>query len=200
MVENQPGQPVQESKVSFIVMVLRKPIVKIGLALTGLILLGGAAFGIHQTQVPPPQPIQFPHNKHVSLGIECLFCHPGAIRGRTAGIPSVAMCNSCHQQILKTNSDPVNSPELDKLANYVKDNQPIAWVPVAILPDFVFFSHSEHITAGLNCENCHGEVSKMTTAVPQKMNMGWCLDCHRTRYKNDPATQTKLTDCITCHK
>jgi hypothetical protein len=30
--------------------------------------------------------------------------------------------------------------------------------------------------------------------------MGWCLNCHRARYKNDPVTETKLTDCLTCHK
>jgi hypothetical protein len=29
--------------------------------------------------------------------------------------------------------------------------------------------------------------------------MGWCLNCHRTRFANDPARLTKLTDCGTCH-
>jgi hypothetical protein len=89
---------------------------------------------------------------------------------------------------------------LSILASYTKNNQLITWVPVAILPDFVSFSHSSHIAAGINCENCHGEVSQMITAVPQAMNMGWCLNCHRARYKNDPVTETKLTDCLTCHK
>jgi Cytochrome c7 and related cytochrome c len=73
-------------------------------------------------------------------------------------------------------------------------------VPVAILPDYVYYAHRPHIAAGLNCENCHGEISQMTVAVPQKMNMGWCLDCHRTRYQNDPVMLTRLTDCVTCHK
>ncbi len=181
-------------RVGLISMLLKKPLVQIGLGIVAAIFLGGAIFGIRQTQLPPPQPIQFPHDKHVSLGIQCLFCHPGALRGESAGLPTASMCNSCHQQIAKT------SPETDKLAAYVKNNEPILWVPVAIEPDFVFFSHRPHIAAGLNCENCHGEISQMTVAMPQKMSMGWCLDCHRTRFKDDPVMLTKLTDCVICHK
>jgi cytochrome c553 len=30
--------------------------------------------------------------------------------------------------------------------------------------------------------------------------MGWCLNCHRTRFKDNPVMLTKLTDCVTCHK
>jgi hypothetical protein len=32
------------------------------------------------------------------------------------------------------------------------------------------------------------------------MNMGWCLNCHRTRFRDDAAMLTKLTDCVTCHR
>jgi hypothetical protein len=177
-----------------IVKLLKKPLVQIGLGLVVLVVAGGAVWGIHQTQVPPPQPIQFPHNLHVSLGIQCLYCHPGALRGPSPGLPTEAKCYGCHQQIT------VKNAELNKLFTYVKNNQPINWVPVAILPDFVYFSHRPHIAAGLNCEDCHGEVSQMTVAVPQKMNMGWCLNCHRSRFKDDPVMLTKLTDCVTCHK
>jgi len=177
-----------------ILNLLKKPLVQIGLALVVLAVTVGAAWGIHQTQVPPPQPIQFPHNLHVSLGIQCLYCHPGALRGPSPGLPTEAKCYACHQQIT------VKNAEIDKLFAYVQNDQPIQWVPVAILPDFVYFSHRPHIAAGLNCEDCHGEVSQMTTAVPQKMNMGWCLNCHRAKFANDPVMLTKLTDCVTCHK
>jgi hypothetical protein len=30
--------------------------------------------------------------------------------------------------------------------------------------------------------------------------MGWCLNCHKSRFKDDPVMLTKLTDCVTCHK
>jgi hypothetical protein len=173
---------------------LKKPLVRISLGLAVVLLVGGMAWEIHLTQIPPLQPIQFPHNQHVNLGIQCLYCHPGALRGDTAGLPTVAMCNACHQQTLKTSS------ETDKLANYVNNSQPIVWVPVAILPDFVYFSHRPHVAAGINCENCHGEVGQMTVATPQKMNMGWCLNCHIASSKNNPTMLIKLTDCVTCHK
>ena len=177
-----------------IIQLLKKPLVQLGLVLVVMLLLVGMVWGIHQTQIPPAQPIQFPHNMHISLGIQCLMCHPGALRGPSPGLPTETKCWGCHQQIT------VRNPEIDKLITYVKANKPIAWVPVAILPDFVYFSHRPHIAAGLHCEDCHGEISQMTVAVPQKMNMGWCLNCHRSRFKNDPVMLTKLTDCVTCHK
>lgn len=178
----------------FIIQLLKKPPVQLGLIFTGMVLLCGLAWGIYQTQTPPAQPIQFPHNTHINLGIQCLMCHPGALRGPSPGLPTETKCWGCHQQIT------VRNPEIDKLITYVKQNKPIAWVPVAILPDFVYFSHRPHIAAGLHCEGCHGEISQMTVAIPQRMNMGWCLNCHRTRYAKDAVMLTKLTDCVTCHK
>ena len=199
--ENQSGLPDQRKKRDGpISSLLKKPFVQIGLGIIGFVILGAAVFGIQRSQVPPSQPIQFSHNRHVTLGIPCLYCHPGALRGQSAGLPSVSLCNACHGQIANASNDPKITLETAKLADYVKNNKPITWVPVAILPDFVYFSHSPHVEAGLNCEYCHGELGQMTVAVPQKMNMGWCLDCHRTRYKNDPVMVHKLTDCITCHK
>jgi hypothetical protein len=195
MVENQSGLPNRGNRwVSTTLAFLKKPFVQIGLGIVTIILLSGAIFAVRQTQLQLPQPILFPHDKHVTLGVPCLYCHPGALRGQSPGLPTVAKCYACHQQIAKT------SPELDKLLAYVNGNEPIAWVPVALLPDFVYYSHRPHIAAGLNCENCHAEIGQMTVAQPQKMNMGWCLGCHRTRFKNDPAMLTKLTDCVTCHK
>jgi hypothetical protein len=173
---------------------LKKTPVRIGLGLLLILLMAGGVWGIRLTQTPPPQPIQFPHVLHVTLGVQCLYCHPGALRGPSPGLPTEQKCWACHQQIT------VRNAEIDKLITYVKANKPIQWVPVAILPDFVYFSHRPHIAAGLNCENCHGELSQMTVAQPQKMNMGWCLACHRSKFANDPVMLTKLTDCATCHK
>ncbi len=72
----------------FIINLLKKPVVKVGLTLVGALLIVGMAWGIHLTQMPPNQPIQFPHNLHVSLGIQCLYCHPGALRGQSPGLPN----------------------------------------------------------------------------------------------------------------
>jgi hypothetical protein len=174
---------------------LKQPIAIVMIIISVLTVIGGAGWGIYQTQTPPPQPIEFPHNLHVDLGVQCLYCHNGAWTGQSAGLPTQAKCLGCHQQISK------RTAELDKLFGYLEREEPIPWVPVAIMPDFVYFSHRPHIAYGLNCETCHGEIGEMTVAEPQEgMNMGWCLDCHRTTFHDDPARLTKLTDCLTCHK
>ncbi len=195
MVENHSGLTKQENRgKGLISKLLHSSIVQIGLGIIILIILGAAAYGLYLTQLSPPQPIQFPHSKHISLGVQCLYCHPGALRGPSPGLPTESKCFACHQQVAKT------SPELYKLVAYVNENKAISWVPVFILPDFVYYNHRPHIAAGLNCENCHGEIGQETVAKPQNMNMGWCLNCHRTRFKDNPVMLTKLTDCVTCHK
>ncbi len=193
--ENHSGSDTQENRgIRFISRLLKSAIFQAGLGILVLVILAAAAYGLYITQQSPPQPMQFPHVKMVSIGVPCLYCHPGALTGTSPGLPTAAKCYACHQQIAKTTVD------TQKLAAYVKNNQPIPWVPIFILPDFVYYSHRPHIAAGLNCENCHGEIGQETVTRPQKMDMGWCLNCHRTRYRDDPAMLTKLTDCVTCHR
>jgi hypothetical protein len=190
---------------------LRQPLGLIAVLIAVLTLFSLAAYGIAQTQKSPEQPIQFPHRLHVGLGVQCLYCHPGALRGPSPGLPTQSKCWGCHQQVAKT----LTSPKLAVLVDYVKNNKPIEWVPVAQVPDFVHYNHRPHIAAGLNCEECHGDLTKVDIYEnPQVMNMGWCLSCHRARTednfqnnpKNDPAVtasllekRIKLTDCGTCH-
>ena len=189
------------------------PMGRIAVIIGALALFSLAAYGITLSQTPPDQPIQFPHSLHVGLGVQCLYCHPGALRGPSPGLPTETKCWGCHQQIERTFSG--KSPELNKLVDYVKNNKPIQWVPVAQVPDFVHFVHRPHIAAGLNCETCHGDMSKVTVAEnPQVINMGFCLNCHKSRTEdnaqnnpnNDPQVSAvltekriKLTDCGTCH-
>lgn len=175
---------------------LKQPMGRIAVLIAALSVFSLVAFGIYSTQQSPPQPIQFTHQRHVKLGIQCLYCHPGALRGPSPGLPTLTKCWGCHQQMQITNT----SPKLAVLKDYVSNNKEIAWVPVAQVPDFVHFTHRPHIAAGLNCENCHGDMSNIDIAKnPQVMNMGWCLKCHRTRFANNPEKLTKLTDCGTCH-
>jgi hypothetical protein len=170
---------------------LKRPIVRIGLGLLLLLILAGAAGGVYLTQTVPPQPIQFPHSVHVGRGVQCLYCHTGATTGPVAGLPSSGKCWGCHQQITK------ESAELDKLAEFVRSNKPIPWVPVAIEPDFVHFNHRPHVAAGVACETCHGNVGEMLTAQPQSgQNMGWCLTCHK---QMRPEKFGRLSDCSICH-
>jgi hypothetical protein len=174
---------------------VKKPLFLVVMGVFLILFLCSASYGVWLTQQPPEQPIQFPHNLHVGFGVQCLYCHPGAWKTTSAGLPTQTKCWGCHQQI------PIKNEDQQKLADAVANNEPIRWVPVFILPDFVYFNHRPHIAAGLNCETCHGEISRQTVAQPQSgVNMGWCLDCHRTRAADDAILLTKLTDCGTCHR
>ena len=175
---------------------IKKPIVWIISGIFLILVLSAATYGVWLTQQIPEQPILFSHKLHVGFGVQCLYCHPGAWKGRSAGLPTETKCWGCHQQIQ------ITVPDQQKLADAVNKNEPIQWVPVFIVPDFVFFNHRPHIAYGLNCETCHGELSYMTVAEPPRypINMGWCLHCHRTKAADDPELLTELTDCGTCHR
>jgi len=124
----------------------------------------------------PEQPINFPHDKHAGdMKIDCKYCHSGAEKSKTAGIPSANVCMNCHNVIKK------DSPEIQKLYNYVENNIPIQWVKVHNLPDHVYFNHSQHVNiGGIECEHCHGKVEEMKVVRKDKaITMGFCIDCHR---------------------
>jgi c(7)-type cytochrome triheme protein len=96
----------------------------------------------------------------------------------------------CHSVIATDN------PEVQKLVGYWERQEPVPWVRIYRLPRFTFFSHQVHVAAGLNCENCHGDVANMVTMeAVVDMNMGWCLDCH-----DQQPNATQLKDCVVCHR
>ena len=136
---------------------------------------------------PEAQPIAFSHAHHVTeIGIDCQFCHAYARRGPVAGIPSVQRCAGCHEVILN------EEPEILKILEFWENEEPIPWVRVNDLPDYVRFSHKPHIRAGVACSSCHGDVGSMEAAVQvESLSMGWCLDCHKERGAN--------RDCLACH-
>jgi hypothetical protein len=157
-----------------------------------ILLIAVAIFGLAIVQAAPEQPFPYNHSIHIQKGIACIYCHSGAPYGQSAGLPTRAKCLGCHDNIK------ADTPALTQFAEYAKSHPEFEWVPVAIMPDFVYFSHQPHLRAGLECITCHGDLSKMTTAKPQKdMNMGWCLSCHE---KYVSGRFDKLYDCATCHK
>ena len=81
---------------------LISPLGRIGLLILGLIMLSAVVWGISRTQTSPEQPIQFPHQRHIAFGIQCLYCHPGAARGPAAGLPTETKGWGCHNMIPET--------------------------------------------------------------------------------------------------
>jgi hypothetical protein len=141
--------------------------------------------------------IQFNHQKHVAAGVPCLFCHPGALNGAVASIPSVQKCMGCHNNVQVTST--AGQRVVNQLTAAWQAGQPLVWTRVVNLPDFVHFTHAPHIAAGKNCETCHGDVGQMTTtALAYRINMGFCLDqCHRHQ---NAALRERLMSCATCHQ
>ena len=159
----------------------------------------------------PTQPIPFSHKLHAGdNNIPCKYCHSAAEKSKHATVPSMNVCMNCHSVVKP------DSPHIQKLKELYNDKkQPFHWVKVNDLPDHVNFNHKRHVTKGIACETCHGEVKKMDVVRQDKpLNMGWCLDCHRG-VTSPPhlvkASQEELkgtgvphggvapTSCTTCH-
>ena len=48
----------------------------------------------------PEQPIAYSHQLHAGeLQIACLYCHFGAEKSRSAGIPPLSICMNCHMRV-----------------------------------------------------------------------------------------------------
>ena len=135
------------------------------------------------------------HQKHIAAGVECVFCHPGVLNGAVAGVPSVQKCVGCHQNIQVTSKE--GQANVDLLMHYWDAGRPLQWEKTYDQPDFVYFAHRPHIAAGVNCENCHGDVSQMSVVrLAYRINMGFCLQCHR---RQAPGKVDRLVSCATCH-
>jgi hypothetical protein len=158
----------------------------------GLVLQGEAT-----AQSQYREMIDFSHRPHVAAGVQCLFCHPNAMNGQVAGIPSAEKCVGCHQSIQVTTD--AGKAQVEVLLRLWQSGQPLLWPSIVDMPDFVYFAHRPHIAAGKSCENCHGDVGQMAMARQAKrINMGFCLNnCHRHQ---DPVRRERLMACATCHQ
>jgi Cytochrome c7 and related cytochrome c len=141
-----------------------------------------------QLQSTPVQPIAFNHRLHLQNGMQCVSCHTGVTEGPDAGIPNVTFCMACHEEVAK------DKPEIKRLTAYAVKKQDVPWKPVYWFypSEHVRFQHAPHIRAGVDCQQCHGEMTQQTVAVRSKnLNMNFCITCHRTKGAS--------ADCTTCH-
>ena len=151
---------------------------------------GMMAIGVSQGYTPD-QPIAFNHKLHAGdNGIACVYCHSGAEKGKTAGVPSANVCMNCHKFIKK--GPTTGTEEIAKIykaldydpdkGTYGPNQKPIQWTRVHNLPDLAYFNHSQHYVVGkIECQTCHGPVQDSMTVAMQysPLTMGWCIDCHR---------------------
>jgi c(7)-type cytochrome triheme protein len=136
----------------------------------------------------PAQPIPYSHKQHLALGLNCLLCHRNPDPGDLMTFPATALCMSCHE------TTAADRPAVQRLASYAASKQPVPWVRVYQLPDYVYWSHATHLAAGIDCAVCHGPVAErdamaLETAVT---TMKGCTACHEKRQV--------FTDCGDCHE
>jgi len=170
----------------------------------------------------PVQPVHYSHKLHAGdLGIDCRYCHTSVEYSERANVPPTATCMNCHK-LVKPDSE-----KLQLVRDSWKNDMPLQWIRVNDIPDFVYFDHSMHITQGIGCIECHGNVAEMDVVTLAKpLSMSFCLDCHRNpephlrplnqvtnMYWKAPANQMEIAknlrserntnppkDCSGCHR
>jgi len=178
----------------------------------------------------PVQPLAYSHRLHAGeLRIACLHCHSDAGRSRNAGIPTMQTCMDCHKFVTapildvraedrraaekKEKPRRIVSAELGKLYSAMGldgELRPVAgavpraieWVRVHELPDFVYFNHGVHVSAGVECQTCHGAIETMERVRQvSDLSMGWCVNCHRGANATGVRglAVAAPTDCAGCH-
>lgn len=205
------------------------------ISLVAAVILAGVAFLVYMQvarssyltgrYLERQQPVQFSHKHHVGDdGIDCRYCHTAVETSSSAGIPPTQTCMNCHSQIWS------DSPYLEPVRASYRDNKPLEWQRVHDLPGFVYFNHSIHVSKGVGCSSCHGDVASMPAIYQENtLQMEWCLSCHRAPEKflrpKSEITNTKwdvneltdeqrlqlkadyhirskemMTSCSTCHR
>jgi hypothetical protein len=109
------------------------------------------------------------------------------------------------------------NPEIRKIHEHWERREPIPWVWLFKVPEFVSFPHKPHVRAGVACQTCHGPVETMMqipaprgpnlpndllnlAGVPVSgpvLSMGWCVECHREQ--NARRGTNAPLDCVACH-
>lgn len=151
-------------------------------------LLIGGSFAMIYRRIPTAtgegaevvQPILFNHRHHVQgLGLDCRYCHTSVEKSSRAGFPDTATCYGCHAKIWN------QAAMLEPVRKSGQNHQSLHWFQINRLPDYVYFDHSIHISKGVGCVSCHGEVSKMAVVTQRRsFLMRDCLQCHEAPTQN----------------
>ena len=166
----------------------------------------------------PSQPIVFPHEIHAGTnGIDCKYCHNSVNKSKSAGLPTVNVCMNCHKQITGKDDQVAQINKIYEAAGwdpvgqkYSGKSKEIIWNKVHVLPDHVYFNHSQHVVVGgVDCKQCHGDMTKQKEAVrvvpvaelnkvegnialtKPTLTMGWCIECHGEKEISSGALDSK---------
>ena len=169
------------------------------------------------------QPVQFNHLLHnEEVDDSCESCHFFREDGTYSGVPKLAQCIDCHEEVQG------ESEEEAKFVNqYVLKDREVPWLVYSRQPDCVFFSHVAHVKMGqMDCVTCHGDIGESESLKPyeanrisgysrdiwgkniagikfnswDRMKMDDCSECHVRNSVNQGSVQTLRGGCFVCHK
>jgi hypothetical protein len=169
------------------------------------------------------QPFDFNHRLHMDLVDDgCESCHFFRDDGTYAGVPKLAQCIDCHEDVQGDTED-----ERIFVEEYVSHYREVPWLIYSRQPDCVFFSHVAHVkNAEIKCEVCHGHIGdseslkvyeenritgysrdiwgKNIAGIKKnswdRMKMDDCADCHKKSGVQPTSVQTERDACFVCHK
>ncbi len=168
------------------------------------------------------QPFDFNHAIHLDMVDGCESCHFFREDGTYAGVPKLAQCIDCHEEVQGGTED-----EAIFVEEYVANYREVPWLIYSEQPDCVFFSHAAHVkSGGMDCVTCHGNIGTSTSLKPyeenritgysrdiwgkniagikkntwDRMKMDDCAACHRENGVKQNSVQTHKGACFVCHK
>ncbi|UCE56755.1 MAG: cytochrome c3 family protein [Desulfobacterales bacterium] len=169
------------------------------------------------------QPVAFNHALHNELVDEgCESCHFFREDGSYSGVPKLAQCIDCHEEIQGESAE-----EQKFVEEYVAKEREVPWLVYSRQPDCVFFSHAAHVKlAGMDCVTCHGPIGESESLKVyeenrisgysrdiwgkniagfkrntwDRMKMDDCAECHRKNNVNQNSVQTHKGGCFVCHR
>ena len=166
------------------------------------------------------------------LQVDCRYCHFGAEseppRRHPGGerLHELPSLRSAHrlgalraEDELATSgrvdrrAEKIVSPEIQKIYDALaldedlardetREPDPIEWIKIHRSPDYVYFDHRAHVSAGVECQRCHGAVESMERVRQvEDLSLGWCVNCHRHVNETGVAGQAvdASLDCSVCH-
>jgi len=169
------------------------------------------------------QPFDFNHALHnEQVDEECESCHFFREDGSYSGVPTLAQCIDCHEEVQGESPD-----EQIFVEEYVAKEREVPWLIYFRQPDCVFFSHAAHLKLGkMECVTCHGHIGESESLKVyqanrisgysrdiwgyniggfkrnswDRMKMDDCSECHQKENVNQGSVQTQKGGCFVCHK
>jgi hypothetical protein len=158
------------------------------IALVSLPVLGviGCSLGTHLGWTDDEEGLAFSHELHYGQeGLDCIACHSTYDSEERAGMPSLAQCMLCHEDI-----DAEKPPE--RRIDTLFDGDRYLARQLSALSEEVVFSHPDHALDESLCGTCHEGIEESQRLDERvAVTMDDCMTCH--------ANLGVANECSTCH-